>query len=338
MKPLISIVIPSNNSTNLLSEAILSITSESGWNSKCELCISDNSEGSETSNFINTQYSTNPKIVYRRSLDALTLDENVNMAVSIARGEYVWIFGDDDLICKNYLATLVSYLDNSSPDILILNSISFQEKGLVENSRLFLDTIKVYGPNDNDVFMSDLGGYITYVGCIVIRKKLWTRYFRPNKVGTYFAHLDTVCRAKIGHIAHYLPAPAIKMRLHMQTWTAKHFEIWNIYYPDVVWDLSNYSSDAKKGVIQRYPLKSIKRILASRAYGRFNFAIFRKILIPFENSSSIVKVIGFFIAILPQAFFRFLYIKYILIFKLKHTNSFSPKLALSQLQKRPEIK
>ena len=72
MKPLISIAIPSNNSTNLLSEAILSITSEKGWNSKCELCISDNSEGSETSNFINTKYSTNPKIVYRQSRCAYT--------------------------------------------------------------------------------------------------------------------------------------------------------------------------------------------------------------------------------------------------------------------------
>ena len=123
MKPLISIVIPSNNSTELLSEAILSITSETGWNSNCELCISDNSEGNETSNFINTKYSTNSKIVYRRSLDAPSLDENVNMAVSIARGQYVWIFGDDDLICKNSLADLVNYLDNSSPDILILNSI-----------------------------------------------------------------------------------------------------------------------------------------------------------------------------------------------------------------------
>ena len=334
MKPLISIVIPSNNSTNLLSEAILSITSETEWNSKCELCISDNSEGNETSNFVNTKYNTNPKIVYRRSLDALTLDENVNMAVSIARGEYVWIFGDDDLICKDSLTTLVSYLDNSSPDILILNSISFQEKGLVENSRLFLDTIKVYGPNDNDVFMRELGGYITYVGCIEIRKKLWTKYFRLNKVGTYFAHLDTVCRAKVGHIAHYLPDPAIKMRLHMQTWTAKHFEIWNIYFPEVIWELDNYSLQAKKNVIQRYPLKSVRRVLASRAYGRFNFEIFKLILLPAKNSSLFVKVLAFFISIIPRELFRRLYIFYILIFRNKHTVAFSPKLALSQLQRR----
>ena len=221
MKPLISIVIPSNNRTDLLKEAILSITSETGWNSNCELCISDNSEGDETSKFINTKYSNNSQIIYRRSLDAQTLDENVNMAVSMARGEYVWVFGDDDLISKDSLANLITYLDSSSPDILILNSCSFQEKGIVETSRLSLDTLKVYGPNDNDSFMIDLGGYLTYVGSIVLRKSLWITHFQSKKVGTFFAHLDTVCRAKIGHTAHCLPSPAIKMRMHMQTWTTK---------------------------------------------------------------------------------------------------------------------
>lgn len=338
MKPLISIVIPSNNRTDLLEQAIVSITSDTGWNSSCELCISDNTEGEETTTLINTKYSGNSQIVYRRSFDARTLDENVNMAISMASGEYVWVFGDDDLIGEDFLAELITYLDSSSPDILILNSCSFQEKGLVEASRLSLDVLKTYGPNDNDAFLTDLGGYLTYVGCIVIRKSLWTAYFRPEMVGTFFAHLDTVCRAKIGHIAHYLPRPAIKMRLHMQTWTAKHFEIWNIYYPEVIWDLSNYSSHAKESVIHRFPLKSVKRILASRAYGRFNFFIFRKILMPFENSTKTVKTISFFIATIPSDFFRVLYISYILMFRGKHTTSFSPKLALSQLQKRPIIK
>ena len=174
---------------------------------------------------------------------------------------------------KAFLAELITYLKNSSPDIVILNSCSFQEQGQVEASRLALDSLKVYGPDDDNLFLADQGAYITYVPCIVIRKKLWEKFFRPEKIGTFFAHIDTVFRSKIGHTAHYLPSPAIKMRLHMQTWKAKHFEIWNIYFPEVIWDLDNYSSQAKRSVIQRYPLKSVRRILASRAYGRFNFSI-----------------------------------------------------------------
>ena len=110
MSPIISIVIPSNNRTELLDEAIQSIITDPSWNSDCELCISDNSEGYGTENLIRIKYSGSSQIVYRRSLDAPSLDENVNMAISMARGEYVWIFGDDDLIVENFLAELITYL------------------------------------------------------------------------------------------------------------------------------------------------------------------------------------------------------------------------------------
>lgn len=333
MKPLISIVIPSNNRTELLEEAIQSIINDPSWSSECELCISDNSKGVETKKLILTKYIENSQIVYRRSLDAPSLDANVNMAVSMARAKYAWIFGDDDLLVENFLEELISHLKTNSPDIVILNSSSFQENGQVESSRQTLETTKVYNLGDNDLFLADHGGYITYVPSIVIRKDLWKKFFRPEKIGTFFAHIDTVFRAKIGNTAHYLPRPAIKMRLHMQTWTAKHFEIWNIYFPEIIWSLENYSSQAKKCVIQRYPLRSLRRVLASRAYGRFNFEIYRKFLLPCKNSSLIVKILGFLITIIPREFFRILYLFYILIFKNKHEASFSPKLALSQLKR-----
>jgi hypothetical protein len=78
----------------------------------------------------------------------------------------------------------------------------------------------------------------------------------------------------------------------------------------------------------------VKRILASRAYGRFNFNIFKTILLPSKDSSWMVKIVSFFVAAIPSEFFRWLYIAYIFIFRDKHTTAFSPKLALAQLQKK----
>ena len=86
MKPLLSIVIPSNNKTALVDEAIDSIITDPGWSLDCELCISDNSKGYGTENLIRTKYTSCSQIVYRRSLDAPSLDENVNMAISMAQG------------------------------------------------------------------------------------------------------------------------------------------------------------------------------------------------------------------------------------------------------------
>ena len=84
MDLILSIVIPSNNRTELLEEAINSIIFDPGWGLDCELCISDNSNSDETGILIQTTYAGVSGINYRRSLDAPSLDENVNMAVSMA--------------------------------------------------------------------------------------------------------------------------------------------------------------------------------------------------------------------------------------------------------------
>ena len=163
---------------------------------------------------------------------------------------------------------------------------------------------------------------------------MWKKNLRPQMFGTFFAHIDAVCHAKVGHVAHYLSKPGIDMRLHFQTWTAKHFEIWNIYFPEVIWGLDNYSVQAKEQVIRRYPLKSVVRILASRAYGKFDFKIYRTTLISAKNSNWRVRVAGLIIALIPREIFRQLYIAHIKLLKRKHSISFSPKLALAQLQKK----
>lgn len=331
---LLSFVIPSNNRTELLDQAVYSIISEPAFTPLCEICISDNSASDTTHNLVASKYLDSGKVVYRRSLDAPSLDANVNMAVSMAHGEYAWIFGDDDLIVRDFLPTLLNYLQDVQPDILIVNSRSFLDlHTFVEQSRVPMDSARVYGPAEDNDFLADFGGYLTYVPCIVIRKSLWSQYFRPEMIGTYFAHIDAVCRAKRKRSVHYLPDPGINMRLENQTWLARHFEIWNIFFPYTIWGLEGYSDDAKRTVIPRYPLKSLKRILASRAYGRFDLKICRAVLIKAKFASMTVKLVGPVIAVLPREWFRLLFVLFIRVFRRKHTRMFSPELALSHLHR-----
>lgn len=334
MSPLLSIVIPSANRTELLDAAIRSILAEPGFDGLCEICIADGSPGDATETLVRSKYGESGKVIYRRrGPEELSLDEGVNKAVCIANGEYAWIFGDDDLIVEGFLQQLLDYLQQARPDVLILNSRSFQDSEVVEESRVPLAGARIYGPMENDAFLSDLGGYLTYVGGIVIKKSLWAECWRREAAGTYFAHIDAVCRAKIGRSAHYLPQPGISMRLHFQTWTARHFEIWNVHYPAVIWGLASYADHAKRTVIPRAPLKSLNRILASRAYGRFDFLIWKNILRPSKHSNAFIKLAGLAILLLPREFFRLLYVLSIRSGLRKKTSSFSPNLALAQLER-----
>ena len=333
MQVLLSIVIPSNNRTELLDEAVKSILIEPGFDGRCEICISDNSSGDATEQLVALKYAGTEKVVYRRSLDAPSLDQNVNQVVSVASGEYVWFFGDDDLIVPGFLSELLDYLQTNTPAILVLNSRSFQNCEIVEDSRVPESVVRIYSPLENDSFLTDFGGYLTYVACIVIRRALWIEYFHPEMVGTYLAHIDTVFRAKIGRSAHYLPQPGISMRLHTQTWTGRHFEIWNVLFPAVIWGLEGYSDQAKQSVIPRRPMESLKRILASRAYGRFNLVIWRTVLMPSNLTNGFVRWGALLIALLPREWFRLLYIFFIRFGRRKHIREFSPELALAQLRR-----
>ena len=333
MNALVSIVIPSNNKTELLDEAISSIIGDESWSCKFELCISDNSSSDSTYHLMQEKWSHRSDIIYRRSLDAPSLDENVNMAVNMCSGEYAWIFGDDDVLYPGFLGYLLEYLAESTPEIVIINSTSFDQNGEIEPSRHSIKNSKIYGPEDSDNFLIDMGAYITYVPSIIIKKKLWIDFFQVKKYGTFFAHIDAVCRAKIGHTAHFLVKPGIKMRLHSQTWTAKHFEIWNIFFQTLygIWTIIQNKPKAQS---HWNTLGSISRLISSRAYGKFNFRVFSQILLKSSDYSLTIKLIGFIVSILPENLFRVLYIFFIRFFKNKHEKNFSPELALAQLRKK----
>ena len=136
-----------------------------------------------------------------------------------------------------------------------------------------INSQKIYYENQNDKFLKEMGGYLTYIGAIIVKKKLWIEYYDRSKIGKFFAHLQCIADIKVGRRAYYLPNTAINMRVGSQTWTSKSFVVWHKYYPEIIWGLENYSNQAKNSVIPKNPIQSITTLAASRAYKRFNFEI-----------------------------------------------------------------
>ena len=64
-----------------------------------------------------------------------------------------------------------------------------------------------------------------------------------------------------------------------------------------------------------------------------NFQTFKKYVLKSQEVIAIKKIIILFIVILPTKFFSLIYVQYIKNFKNKHTNNFSPKLALAQINR-----
>jgi glycosyltransferase involved in cell wall biosynthesis len=330
---LLSIVIPSHNKTEFLLEAIKSILAEEGFDERCEVCVSDNSLSETTSIEVAKKYAGDERLVYRRSLDSPSLDENVARAVSMARGKYVWIFGDDDLIISGSMKLLLATIESSNCEIYILNSQSFQGEKIIENQRHLFTEDKVYSPSENDIFLAEMGGYLTYLGCIIIEKKFWDENFDPTFMGSFFTHLGVLMNAKIGKVARFIAEPVIMMRLYHQTWTADYYRIWNILYPRLIWGLKGYSDEAKSRVVIRNPLRAVFSVLAARAYGYHDIKIFRAYVLTSPDCSRLLKLFHLGIVLIPRAIFRELYRVIIILGIKKRSVNFSPELALSWLNK-----
>lgn len=328
---LLTIAIPSHNATHYLEEAIESILKEPEFGRDVDLCISDNSLSEATTELYRNRYQSNPAIQHHRSLPYDSLDANVNRAVELATGTYVWSFGDDDLIEPGILARLVMFLQHHQPDLVVLNSSSFHHNAVIEPSRVAVGVHSRYGPHDDNAFLRDLGGYLTYIGAILVRRDLWLQHYDPTKIGSFFAHLAALAALKRGRTVHYFSEPAIRMRMHSQTWKAQAFQIWHRYLPELIWTLPGYSADAKTAVIPHHPINSPRRMLAARAYGRLHLAVWREAVASAADASLAAKGFTLLLCLLPQAWFAQLYRLLITRWRSQHSLAFSPALALSQL-------
>ena len=120
-KPFFSIVIPTYNRIEELEFALYCIFRQNFTN--YEIVISDNCSTDETEKIISKLKSK--KIQYFRNKQNIDYALNVKEAVSRAKGEYVFLHGDDDfLLYKNTLAIICQEIKKYKPGFVRINYIS----------------------------------------------------------------------------------------------------------------------------------------------------------------------------------------------------------------------
>jgi len=126
-EPLISIVIPAyemkRQGVAFLQRALASIKKQTAVDPQAiEIVVSDQSEGQEIAQFCKTtalavQYHRTPT---RRGIAA----HNLNTAIALAKGEYIKIlFQDDVLVEDHYLSTLLKIINTDKPDGMLTGAL-----------------------------------------------------------------------------------------------------------------------------------------------------------------------------------------------------------------------
>jgi len=123
-QPLLSICIPTFNRVTYLRELLPRFISElSALDEQSlpliELLISNNASTDSTETYIKSL--TIPRLRYYRNEQNIGGDPNFLACIERATGEYVWLFGDDDILLEHGIVRLLSSLSSHHPDLLILD-------------------------------------------------------------------------------------------------------------------------------------------------------------------------------------------------------------------------
>jgi glycosyltransferase involved in cell wall biosynthesis len=114
--PLLSICVPTFNRGRYLENCLESIRKSLGTaDSRVEICISDNASSDNTSEIVELA-SRSLNINYRRNPKNMGMAQNFLDVVSMAKGKYVWLVGDDDLLMPNGIDKLLKLI-NDYPEI-----------------------------------------------------------------------------------------------------------------------------------------------------------------------------------------------------------------------------
>jgi glycosyltransferase involved in cell wall biosynthesis len=126
VRPKFSVVIPTHNRPDLISEAVETVKRQSyeEW----ELIVFDNASSVPTSECVDLR---DHRIRSSRSDTSLPVTESWNTAIDLAQGDYITLIGDDDGLLPSYfhhLQSIVSAFDE--PDVVYSSILQFLHPGV----------------------------------------------------------------------------------------------------------------------------------------------------------------------------------------------------------------
>jgi abequosyltransferase len=183
--PLLSFCIPTRNRAKYLREMLESVVAQ--ITSGVEVVISDDGSTDETQEVIESFRARIPCLVAQRVDPPLRYDRNLLHVVSLARGNYCWLFGDDDRLEPGGLAAVLEAL-KTEPELtgLTTDRISYDsalEKKIPVRALKQQQSALFQNANEAFVLLLDRLGFLS---CQIVNRTLWNEVVRQENLERYF--------------------------------------------------------------------------------------------------------------------------------------------------------
>lgn len=203
----LSICIPTYNRSEYLKECLTSVlTSVAGHERDTEIVISDNASTDNTGDIVRAFQETHPWIRYHRNEQNIGGERNFRHVATLAQGEHIWVFGDDDKMEANAVPRVLEGI-RAGYDLTICNYSSWDKQFAVQVKQSSFPDGRDQIFNDPNKLMEHFGLHLGYISSVVIKKALflklpadeyeaYTEYGFPFLFAVYNGVAKCTCKVK----------------------------------------------------------------------------------------------------------------------------------------------
>ena len=242
--PLVSVCIFTYNRARFLKEALDCFVKQiSEIDQPVEVVISDNHSTDETEEVVKLYQSEYPYIVYSRNEENIGPNRNMLKAVTLAQGEYAWLFCDDDLIRRGALKKVLDVIA-ANPDVHVIH---LNYSGWTTDMRQQVEAPSHQTQEDRKVASGQeflrLVDLAVGLGSSVIARRSEFLQTDPEKYfWTYLPHVWAVYRMAINRPCYYIAFPYLMRRvgdpsLASDVWPLIWPLLFTLYFPQLLNDL-----------------------------------------------------------------------------------------------------
>lgn len=218
----LTFAIPTYNGAEFLAGAIESIVKEAAAEKlkDIEVLISDNCSTDGTREIAEKYQAEYPGMVrYRRNTENVGYDRNVDLAVREARGEYVWLIGDDDYLSPGGVSAIRAKLlaqADPKPAALIAPADHYNmvRKEMVYADRPPADKVC---PDGNSFFESTMWK-TSSMASVIVNRADWEQMDLSDAFGSHWGHLAGLIKIMKNRPGVVLAAPPVIVRIRNPRW------------------------------------------------------------------------------------------------------------------------
>jgi glycosyltransferase involved in cell wall biosynthesis len=242
-----------------------------GLRDQVEIIICDNFSSDQTPDVV-SQFLGQKNFLYQRNSANVGMLGNLSQTVSLARGNYIWLLGDDDFLHDGALEKILDVIERASPDLININY-----NYSADSNPPSLDNIDDYFANANKIIEESVSrsgpvkeisafneNFYTAIYAFVVKRKHAIKIFNQDTSGAPFAYMKS-CVPTSKYILSYMmdlsgywiAEPQITINMNV-SW-GKYTPLWILERIPEVYDLAelNGVSQNQVDIWRRHTLQQV---------------------------------------------------------------------------------